>query len=51
MIDSLLLIQQSNVRCYHVRIGSSITVYWLEDSSVNDIFQWDWIFVEARLMK
>jgi hypothetical protein len=51
MIDSLLSIQQPNVRCYHVRIGSSETVYWLGGPSVKDILQWDWIFVEARLMK
>jgi hypothetical protein len=51
MIDSLLSIQQLNVRCYYVRNGFSETVYWLEDSSVSDVFQWDWIFMEARLMK
>jgi hypothetical protein len=49
MIDSLFSIQQLNVRCYHVRNGPSETVYWLEDPSVSDILQWDWIFVEARL--
>jgi hypothetical protein len=39
------------VRYYYIRNGSSIIIYWLESSSVNDILQWDWIFVEARLMK
>jgi hypothetical protein len=29
MIDSLLSIQQPNVRCYHIRIGPSVTVYWV----------------------
>jgi hypothetical protein len=51
MIDSLLSIQQPTVRCYHIRIGPSETVYWLGDLSVSDVLQWDWIFVEARLMK
>jgi hypothetical protein len=34
-----------------VRIGPSETVYWLGGPSVSDVLQWDWIFVEARLMK
>jgi hypothetical protein len=51
MIDSLLSIQQLNVRCYHIRIGPLVIIYWLGDPSVNDVLQWDWIFVEARLMK
>jgi hypothetical protein len=51
MIDKLLSIQQSNVRCYYVKNGSLETVYWLGDPLVSDVLQWDWIFVEARLMK
>jgi hypothetical protein len=35
----------------NVRNGPSETVYWLGGPSVSDILQWDWIFVEARLMK
>jgi hypothetical protein len=34
-----------------VRIGPSVTVYWLGGPSMNEILRWDWIFVEARLMK
>jgi hypothetical protein len=41
MIDSLFLIRQSNVRCYYVRIGFLVTVYWAGDFSVNDDFRWD----------
>jgi hypothetical protein len=33
----------------NVRIGPSVTVYWLGGPSVSDVLQWDWIFVEARL--
>jgi hypothetical protein len=28
-----------------------VIVYWLRGPSVSDVLQWDWIFVEARLMK
>jgi hypothetical protein len=34
-----------------LRIGPLVTVYWLGGPSVSDVLQWDWIFVEARLMK
>jgi hypothetical protein len=51
MIDNLLSIQQLNVRCYHVRIEPLITVYWTENPSMSDVLRWDWIFVEARLIK
>jgi hypothetical protein len=34
-----------------VRNKPLVTVYWLGGPSVSDVLQWDWIFVEARLMK
>jgi hypothetical protein len=34
-----------------VKNRPSETVYWLGGPSVSDVLQWDWIFVEARLMK
>jgi hypothetical protein len=45
------LFYSDNFLIFFVRIGPSETVYWLGGPSVSDFLQWDWIFVEARLIK